>query len=57
MMCGLDDDGGGGFQCGITSWGHECAVAPYPGVYAQVSYFTEWIERVMSENDFRIINR
>ncbi len=49
MMC--DFSHGTGFQCGITSWGKECAKEPFSGVYTQVSYFNEWIEEVMARND------
>jgi secreted trypsin-like serine protease len=57
MICaGLDaggkdscqGDSGGPFMCGnqlsgIVSWGYGCAVAGYPGVYTQTSYFVDWI--------------
>jgi len=58
MMCaGYDEggqdacqgDSGGPLQCGdhlagVVSWGRGCGVAGYPGVYTQVSYFTEWVQ-------------
>lgn len=37
-------DGLGGYRlAGITSWGNDCALAGYPGVYARVSSFIDWI--------------
>ncbi|XP_013133133.1 PREDICTED: trypsin CFT-1-like [Papilio polytes] len=29
---------------GVCSWGHECALANYPGVNARVSRYTSWIQ-------------
>ena len=55
MMCagieGKDScqgDSGGpltcdGLLCGIVSWGYGCALADFPGVYTQTSYFVDWI--------------
>jgi len=55
MMCagieGKDScqgDSGGpltcdGLLCGIVSWGYGCALAGFPGVYTQTSYFVDWI--------------
>ncbi|XP_052899190.1 trypsin-5-like [Anopheles moucheti] len=44
-------DSGGPFiaegkQIGVISWGHECALAGYPGVYTRVASVRDWISEI-----------
>jgi len=40
----------GGYLAGIVSWGRGCAMAGYPGVNTEVSYFIDWINEKIAEN-------
>jgi len=37
-------DNGTWYQAGVTSFGNGCAVSGYPGVYARVASFRQWID-------------
>lgn len=45
-------DGGGGLICndlvyGIVSWGRECGLAGFPGVYTDVAIYNFWIDSII----------
>lgn len=42
------DENGEQVVAGIVSWGNDCALAGYPGVYAEVAAFTDTIDEVLA---------
>ncbi|XP_014681852.1 PREDICTED: transmembrane protease serine 11D-like [Priapulus caudatus] len=42
------DDSGTTVLVGLVSWGAECALADYPGVYTDVEYLSSWIADTQS---------
>lgn len=39
-----------GVVVGLVSFGYECGLKYYPGVYTKVSYYTDWIIKTISRN-------
>ncbi|XP_021925295.1 trypsin-1-like [Zootermopsis nevadensis] len=51
--CGGDSGGPlqcGGLLTGIVSWGEECALPDYPGVYADVAFYKDWIAKQLDRS-------
>ena len=46
-MC---ESGGKWTLWGVTSWGYGCAQPNFPGIYARVSEYTNWINNLMRNN-------
>ncbi len=45
-------DGQGWYKlAGVVSWGNDCGLAGYPGVYARVSYFENWLDEYITVYD------
>ena len=43
------DDDGKQTLVGVVSWGRDCALKDYPGVYARITHVLPWIEEELSK--------
>lgn len=50
-----DGDSGGPLVCGgqltgLVSWGEDCALPNYPGIYADIAFYKNWIEKSLGRS-------
>ncbi|XP_071943824.1 uncharacterized protein [Antedon mediterranea] len=49
-------DGDNWVQVGVVSWGQGCGFESYPGVYARVTYFADWIDPIFHDGEPEKLN-
>lgn len=54
LICPISDSDDDRYQqIGITSWGLGCNAEGVPGVYANVAFFRDWIDKQMEEKNYK----